>query len=194
MWRALLWPASKIARPIVVSAPSGSPARTAQWTLPNGVVFDHSLAPAQTDCTSCHGGASYTSWSSGRFHAVGDADPSTCLPCHEGERPTSTATWASATFRNSPFDFVTNVNGITHGDGQDCVMCHKSDGTGTWGINQNFQGGTFSHAASTPAGETCIACHTTQRADFVVANSATLLGFNHATAGTGAFRACTAAS
>lgn len=154
-------------------------------SLPAGVSFAHAAPEAQTDCVSCHESASYTSWSNAIFHIVGDADPTTCLPCHEGERPTSTATWLSPTFRDSPFDFVTNANGIKHGAGQDCVLCHASSGSGAWGVDQDWQGGAYSHAADTVAGTTCIACHTTQRADLVLANSATLLGFNHATNGTG---------
>ncbi len=164
-------------------------------SLPAGVTFDHTLASAQTDCTACHQSTTYTSWADARFHSPGDATPSSCLPCHSGERPTSTASWLSTTFRTAPFDFVTNASGITHGDGQDCVMCHASSGTGTWGVNQNWQGGAFSHAAGTVADTTCIACHSTQRADRVgVANVATLLGFDHVTQGTGDCLGCHQAS
>src|SRR5581483_5155648 len=130
----------------------------------------------------------YTAWSGGKFHNVNDATPSTCLPCHEGERPTSTSTWVSSTFRNSPFDFVTNANGVKHGDGLDCVVCHAGPGTGQWGTNQNFVGGTFPHGPSTVASTTCIACHTTQRADIVLGSAATAnqeLGFDHSKDGTG---------
>lgn len=159
--------------------------------LPAGVTFDHSAPDAQRDCTACHASGTYTDWTDGRFHVVGDATPASCLPCHQGERPTTTANWDSPTFNRSPFDFVTNAAGVTHGDGQDCVQCHASSGTGTWGINQNWQDGFFDHAPGTVADETCIACHSTQRADLVRADSTALLnGFNHATQGSGDCLGC----
>ncbi len=83
----------------------------------------------------------------GQFHAPGSATPSTCLPCHAGERPTSTAGWTSTTYKNSPFDYVTNAAGIAHGDGQDCATCHAGPGTGAWGGTQNWSGGHFAHGS-----------------------------------------------
>lgn len=144
--------------------------------LPAGIVFDHAGAFSQGDCGACHAQSTST-WANGQFHALAQGTPPTCLPCHEGERPTSTADWESTTFTSSPFDFVTNASGIAHGDGQDCVGCHTSD--------ESWRGGFFSHAPGTVADETCIACHSTQRADLVRADSALLLGFDHASGGTG---------
>src|ERR1700674_4426737 len=69
---------------------------SANASLPANVSFDHSVAAALADCTSCHlnGGATqWTSWSGGQFHLVGSATPTSCLPCHASERPTSTSTW-----------------------------------------------------------------------------------------------------
>src|SRR5438270_822290 len=66
---------------------------SANAALPANVQFDHSVAEALGDCTSCHmnGGATqWTTWSGGQFHLAGDPTPATCLPCHDGERPTTT--------------------------------------------------------------------------------------------------------
>ena len=159
-------------------------------TLPPGVSFDHAQPAALVDCVSCHANTSTSSFAGGRFHRIGDANPTSCLPCHGGERPTSTATWTSTTFRAAPFDFVTNAQGVGHGADRDCVECHAGPGTrgaqaAAWGENQTWEGGVFDHAASPLTDTTCILCHSTQRADRVLANAATLLGFDHATAGTG---------
>jgi hypothetical protein len=158
------------------------------YTLPSSVQFDHTTAAALADCASCHTGG-YTAWSGGKFHLAGSATPSACLPCHAGERPTSTATWTSPPSTTAPFDFVTNASGITHGDGQDCVVCHNGPGTGgTWGGTQSWVGGSFDHTASgSMASTTCIACHTTQRPDLVLGASTALsdLGFDHSQNGTG---------
>lgn len=165
---------------------------SANATLPATLQFDHTASSAQGDCSSCHAtGAStqWTAWSGGRFHLSGSANPATCVPCHEGERPTSTAAWTSTTYKNSPFDYVTNAQGVKHGDGQDCATCHSGPGTGAWGGTQNWIGGTFNHAKTTVAGTTCIACHSTQRPDLqpgaTAAGMATLLGFDHSINGTG---------
>ncbi|HTT70978.1 MAG TPA: hypothetical protein VMG32_07110, partial [Anaeromyxobacteraceae bacterium] len=65
-----------------------------QAALPANVTFDHAAAPALADCASCHAesaSSQWKSWTGGRFHLAGSATPSSCLPCHAGERPTSTA-------------------------------------------------------------------------------------------------------
>jgi hypothetical protein len=160
-------------------------------SLPAGLSFDHASAAAMNDCVACHTSSTtpFSSWSSGRFHASGSATPSTCVPCHQGERPTSTTNWASTSYKSSPFDYVTNAQGIGHGDGQDCVTCHNGPGTGAWGGTQNWTGGKFTHGSATVAGTTCIACHSTQRPDLQPGQSeqsaATLLGFDHTLNGTG---------
>ncbi len=169
------------------------PLTSANAALPANVQFDHSVAEALGDCTSCHlnGGATqWSSWSGGQFHLAGSATPTSCLPCHASERPTSTSTWVSTTYKNSPFDDVPNTLGIGHGAGQDCVTCHAGPGTGTWGgtPKQNWAGGYFLHGAGTTSATTCFQCHTTQRPDLVygaAAASALPGSFDHSVNGTG---------
>ncbi|HMC70859.1 MAG TPA: hypothetical protein VKJ07_17000, partial [Mycobacteriales bacterium] len=147
---------------------------SANAALPTGAQFDHSTALGE--CTTCHTG-SFSSWTGGRFHLTSSATPSSCLPCHQGERPTSTTGWASATYPDSPFDYA------THGAGRDCATCHAGPGTGSWGGTQNWVGGNFGHSDAT----TCIGCHSTQRPDLVLgeAAAASLLpgNFDHAVKG-----------
>jgi len=84
---------------------------------------------------------------------------------------------------------VPNPQGITHGAGQDCAVCHSGPGTGAWGGTQNWVGGHFLHGASTISGNTCIACHSSQRPDLqpgaTEAGMAALLNFDHTINGTG---------
>ena len=144
--------------------------------LPANVQFDHTSTAAMGDCASCHSNASAmngTSWAGAKFHPPGSATPKTCLPCHASERPTSTTGWMSATYTKSPFDYVTNSTAVTHGDGQDCASCHTGPGTGAWGVNPNWAGGSFPHGAGTVAATTCIACHESQRP------TAPVSGFDH---------------
>lgn len=155
-------------------------------TSATGVEFDHRTTPAQADCAGCHARstvAPWASWSGGRFHLAGSPNPTSCLPCHAGARPTSTQGWASPTYAQSPFDYGTNALGVTHGNGLDCAKCHTGPGTGAWGGAPNWQGGRYLHGTST----TCIVCHTTQRPDLVlgVAQASSALGFDHAANGTG---------
>jgi hypothetical protein len=147
-------------RPALLSAPAAA--------LPAGLSYDHRIAPAQSDCIACHTGpSSVTSWTGGRYHLAGSAAPATCLPCHAGERPSAsinpTGTWKSNTYTASPFDYLTNPQGITHGNGNDCAACHQGPGTGAWGSTQNWQAGLFVHTPASDAGSTCIACHVSQR-------------------------------
>ena len=145
--------------------------------LPAGMEYDHQSPAALGDCAGCHNNKAAvegTSWAGARFHPPGSASPKTCLPCHAGERPTSTAGWASATYTKSPFDYGTNARGVTHGAGQDCATCHTGPGTGAWGANQNWQGGVFAHGPGSVAATTCIACHSTQVPAQVV------MSFDHA--------------
>src|SRR5207248_255405 len=148
--------------------------------------FDHLTATAE--CTTCHASSSFSAWTGGKFHLAGSAAPSSCLPCHQGDRPNSTAGWVSSTWRSVPFDYA------THGAGLDCATCHAGPGTGAWGGTQNWVGGNFAHAASALAASTCVACHTTQRpqpALLTSANAALPAGvqFDHSTA-TGDCVAC----
>lgn len=170
---------------------------SANATLPAGVQVDHSAPEFQGDCTGCHttGAATqWTSWKSAKFHLAGGASPTTCLPCHTGERPTSTTAWTSATYKTSPFDYVTNAAGATHGNGQDCALCHGGPGTGAWGSTQNWAGGRFTHGPTSEAQDTCIACHSTQRPDLqpgtTAAATATAIGFDHAVNGAGECLGC----
>src|SRR5712691_9420896 len=153
---------------------------SANAALPAGVRFDHSTATGE--CTTCHVSGSFTSWTGGKFHLAGSATPTSCLACHQGERPTSTTGWISATYQTSPFDYA------AHGAGLDCASCHAGPGTGSWGGTQNWVGGSFAHGAGTPAASTCVACHSTQRPDLVLgqATAAGLLpgNFDHAVKGT----------
>lgn len=162
-----------------------STATTAQ--LPPGLTFDHDSPAALADCAACH--ASTTAWSGGVFHKSGSANPATCLPCHAGQRPTSDTGWTSTVYKSSPFDYGTNVAGITHGDGQDCAVCHTGPGTGgAWGGLQTFVGGKFPHGPATVAATTCIACHMSQRPDLVLGQAAAktaLNGFDHAVVANG---------
>jgi hypothetical protein len=158
--------------------------------LPAGVSFDHAAASASGDCITCHvksTQAPFSSWSGGLFHLAGSTTPATCLPCHSGERPASTSGWKSTIYAQTPFDYGTNTNGVTHGDGQDCATCHTGPGTGAWGGTQNWVGGTFVHGPSTPSASTCVACHASQRPDLVLGASQanTALGFDHSTNGAG---------
>ncbi|MDP1920442.1 MAG: hypothetical protein Q8L14_29630 [Myxococcales bacterium] len=133
--------------------------------LPRGLVIDHRAPIWLGDCVSCHA-AGFTSWAGGTFHR-GAAPPSACLPCHAGERPTE----LDGGFKGPPFDFGTNAQGITHGAGQDCAVCHVR--------TQDWTGGNFTHGPTTIATRTCVACHTTQRPTSIVS------GFDHAQAGNG---------
>jgi len=120
----------------------------------------------------------------GSFHTPGSATPATCLPCHAGEAPISTAGWRSTAYERSPFDYGTNSHSIPHGGGQDCALCHASPGTGTWGNQPNWVGGQFAHASPSLADQTCIACHVSQRPDLLpgatAATAAAQFGFDHA--------------
>ncbi len=151
--------------------------------LDGGILVDHQNPALLGDCRTCHSNAaavSGASWVGGTFHAAVPA-PSTCLPCHAGERPTSTASWRSTTYQRSPFDYVTNARGVTHGAGQDCVTCHTR--------TQDWTGGNFVHGAGTLSASQCVSCHTTQRPDLLPGATApmmaALLGFDHARDGTG---------
>jgi hypothetical protein len=160
--------------------------------LPAGLTFDHAATDARGDCSACHAGT--TTWAGGRRHPAGSANPASCLPCHEGERPTSTSGWTSASYTASPFDYVTNTSGVPHGAGLDCALCHKGPGTGgTWGGTQTFAGGHLDHATAPAAGTSCVVCHSTQRPDLVLgrtAAAAALQGFDHAVNGTGDCLSC----
>jgi len=161
--------------------------------------FDHTAAITKAECSSCHQASAtsqFRAWSGGQFHLAGSASPTTCAPCHDGDRPTTTAGWQSPTYTRSPFDYVTNARAITHGAGHDCAMCHSGAGTGAWGGTHNWQGGSFSHdPATTPAGVTCRDCHMTQRPDLQPGTTAAamallLRGFDHSVAGTGECKGC----
>lgn len=138
-------------------------------SLALGLELDHSMPEAMGECAGCHssGGATrWSSWSQGIFHQVGSTTPKTCLPCHEGERPTSTASWKSQSYQVSPFDYVGSADGgVQHGNNEDCVVCHAGPGTGgSWGSStQSWLGGTYTHGSTASSKNTCLPCHTTQR-------------------------------
>lgn len=160
---------------------------------PANLRFDHAAPAALAECASCHQSSAaavqWISWAGGKFHLPGDATPASCLPCHAGERPTTTSTWMSPTYTTSPFDYVPKPQSITHGAGQDCAACHGGPGTGAWGGTQNWVGGHFTHGPSTISGSTCIACHASQRPDLqsgtTPAAMAALLNFDHSLNGSG---------
>ncbi|MEW6432276.1 MAG: hypothetical protein AB1730_12285 [Myxococcota bacterium] len=151
-------------------------------TRPRGAVtsasitFDHSTELG--DCAGCH--LSFTAWSGGVYHRPTSPVPSTCLPCHEAERPTSTMGW-TGNFTASPFDYGTNADGVPHGAGRDCADCHR-------GSTQTWRGGRFGHPAAALAATRCIDCHTTQRPDVLVPPADA--GFDHAANGAGDCGAC----
>jgi Cytochrome c7 and related cytochrome c len=180
--------------------------RPTQLVTSGALTFDHQDSAALGDCTTCHQASApaFQQWSGGLYHLAGSATPRSCLPCHAGERPTSTASWTGTAWQTAPFDFVPNAQGLTHGDGQDCAVCHTGPGTGAWGgaPKQNWQGGSFNHSASQLAKQTCIACHTTQRADLnqaaltaqQLARIAAASSFDHAVNGQGDCFGCHQAS
>lgn len=133
--------------------------------LPVNMRIDHSKPDWLDDCSSCHK-AEFTSWVGGRLHLPGRPAPASCLPCHEGQRPT----FNDGGVRNPPFDFAPNVLNITHGAGQDCAVCHAPS---------LFKGGSFTHGPGTLSATTCVQCHWTQRP------TAPVSGFDHALSGTG---------
>jgi hypothetical protein len=167
-------------------------------SVAEGRTIDHQSPWYLGECVTCHAASAtppVTTWTGGKFHnASNSASLTTCLPCHSSERPTSTTGW-QATYTRSPFDYVTNSLGLDHGAGLDCVTCHQTAGTGTWGTNQNWKNGDFAHA-STPAVLTsgCVNCHSSQRPDLLwpggAAEARTALGFDHAADGTGECGAC----
>jgi len=169
---------------------------SANSSLPPKVTFDHAHGASTGDCGSCHTASkpAYATWAGGRYHLAGAAAPSTCLPCHADERPTGTAGWLSTTYTTSPFDYGTNAAGIPHGNAMDCAACHANPGTGVWGSTQNWAGGHFPHGAASGSPTTCLPCHMSQRPDLLPGTTpaavATLLGFNHATDGTGDCYGC----
>ena len=117
-------------------------------------------------------GGALVTFDGGQFHMPGSSTPTTCLPCHGGEAPISTAGWRSTTYARSPFDYGSNSRGIPHGGGQDCAVCHASPGTGTWGNQPNWEGGQFAHVTLSLADKTCIACHVSQRPDLLPGTTA----------------------
>ncbi|MEW5740733.1 MAG: hypothetical protein AB1938_17530 [Myxococcota bacterium] len=147
------------------------------------ITFDHSAELG--DCAGCH--LSFTTWAGGVYHRAGSATPSTCLPCHEPERPTSTAGW-QGNFTASPFDYVTNADGVKHVGDLDCAVCHTGPGTGMWGSNANWRNGQYGHTATQLAASWCIDCHTTQRPDRLTPPADA--GFDHAANGSGDCFAC----
>ncbi|MFT3839053.1 MAG: hypothetical protein QM723_18880 [Myxococcaceae bacterium] len=135
-------------------------------TVHPGLSFNHSAPAWLGDCSSCH--FSFSNWSGGVFHQPGAAAPASCLPCHEGERPTT----GSAS--GAPFDFGGNAL-TTHGAAQDCAVCHAS--------TTSFSGGSFGHGAMSLASTTCAACHTSQRPSAPVTFDGG--SFDHSTNGSG---------
>lgn len=159
---------------------------SANASLAANLTFDHASPAALGDCVSCHAANHSSSWSGGVFHLPGAPAPATCLPCHGGERPTSTAGWQSASYASIPFDYVGNPQGrTTHGDAQDCAVCHAGPGTGAFGGSQNWLGGHFNHDPAGVAGTTCIACHASQRPAAPITGSGASASFDHSINGTG---------
>lgn len=155
-------------------------------SLPAGLEYDHQQTAALGDCGPCHssgGSTQWTSWAKGKFHFSGSSAPSTCLPCHEGERPTTIAGWKDPTYANPPFDYVgtpgTGARRFNHGNSLDCAVCHGGPGTGG---TQTWVGGSFDHAAQKPFA--CLPCHQSQRPSQVFE------GFDHAASGTGECLGC----
>ena len=166
------------------------------------------------DCIVCHtGGASGSPvWTTGKFHLAGGTTPSTCMPCHTTDRPTTTSapfTWATSGYTSKPFDYGSGsanvATGNTHGAGQDCVLCHNGPGSGVWGSTQNWQNGSFNHATGldstsgkTLISESCSSCHSSQRPDLNGHPASQFVSpyasFDHSTAGTGDCLGCHSAT
>lgn len=156
-----------------------------------GLTFDHQVPSALGECRECHSdlpALAGAAWDAGRYHLAGSSNPTTCLPCHEGRRPTSTSGWLSTTYAQRPFDYGLTDGGTTHGDGQDCQLCHKGPGTGAWGGTQNWVGGDFVHGPGTPSAQRCVSCHVTQRPPVPVPGPSG--PFDHSTNGSGDCFAC----
>jgi hypothetical protein len=156
------------------------------------------------NCATCHSkGVAQTPpvWTGGEYHLAGSANPTTCLPCHSSERPTSTSSpivWSSSTYSAKPFDYGSGspnvASGNTHGANQDCALCHAGPGTGSWGSSQNWVNGNFNHKGSGASliANNCISCHSSQRPD---KNGYTVvtqfpLSFDHSVNGTGDCLGC----
>jgi hypothetical protein len=140
-----------------------------------GLAFNHSGAAWLGECRTCH--ASFQSWSGGVFHLPGATAPTSCEPCHEGERPTTGSS-------SPPFDYAGNAL-TTHGAAQDCAVCHAS--------TTSFNPGSFDHGAMSLASTTCAACHTTQRPATVIVFDGGET-FDHSTQGAGDCIGCHQAS
>ena len=152
------------------SRPPGALTRT-NASLPAGVAFDHAeaISSATGDCAACHAASaapSFTSWRQGQYHPPGATNPPTCLPCHAGERPTSTATAGSArrtrirrsttwpTLPARPTAMARIARSATTGPA-------PARGAST----QNWASGPLRPRSDDAAAQTCIACHSTQRPD-----------------------------
>jgi hypothetical protein len=163
---------------------------SANASLPASLEYDHQQTAAMGDCGPCHSAAAaaqWTSWTKGRFHLAGSGTPSTCLPCHEAERPKTIDSWQDPTFASPPFDYVgtpgSGAKKFNHGNSLDCVGCHAGPGSGgAWEGTQTWIGGFYDHAAQKPA--SCLPCHTSQRPAQLVGS------FDHQIAGTGECLGC----
>lgn len=166
-------------------------ASTVNGTLTN---FNHSTVPeGMGDCVSCH--TSKTAWSGGVFHNTTiNAGLTSCNNCHNSQRPTtSNAINSNGTVTNAftaynsavkPFDLN------THGDGQECNICHSPTSFSTMA---SWTGGQF-HKSSNPASAltTCVSCHSTQKPSGLVGPNTyvTPQAFSHTLSGQGDCIAC----
>jgi len=169
------------------------------WTVAStNLVFDHTIPVAMADCGTCHqsssAAAQWSSWAGGKYHLAGDATPATCLPCHAGERPTTTSNWKSATYASIPFDYGTNAQRRHPWCWSGLRRLSLRARHRRLGRNANWVGGTFTHGAGTLSSNTCISCHSSQRPDLLSwttpAAMATLLNFDHSINGTGDCSGC----
>lgn len=111
------------------------------------------------DCNECHKPLSETVKTFVFDHRARGKPIDTCLPCHEGKRPSARVG-----------SFVHSLAGIGAGIGAgkgDCVSCHLRPG-------QTWQGGLFSHA---PAPASCAECHASEEMP-----QAPVSGFTHSAA------------
>ena len=104
--------------------------------------------------------------------------------------PPATAGWISTDLHDVAVRLRHQRSGVTHGDGQDCAVCHAGPGTGAWGGHAELgRAAHFAHGPATSVGDDLHrlphdpAARPAARA--TAAAMAALLGFDHALNGTG---------
>ncbi len=114
--------------------------------------------------------------------------PTTCLPCHAGERPTSTAGWAEHHLRPGALR-LRHQRRRRHPRRRARLrqLPHRPRHRRVGRQPELGQRPLQPRRRAPPSALTCITCHSTQRPDLLLAAAPanTLLGFDHATNGAG---------